>query len=128
MTFNIDNQNANQINNVEGDQYLYGGQHGAIVTTHDARRLAADLRRALPSSALGRRDAGAARVAIDEVEAGLADPKPDRSRVAGGLERLTRLLSATGALVGAGAALVEPLRGLAGWLGALGAPVLALLG
>ena len=124
----INNQYANQINNVERDQYIYGGQHGVAATTQDARRLAADLRRALPSAALGRRDNGAARAAIHEVEAGLAGPQPDRSRVARGLERLTRLLSATGALVGAGAALVEPLRGLAGWLGELGAPVLGLLG
>jgi hypothetical protein len=127
MTFNIGNMHANQINNVEGNQYLYGGQHGVVVTTQHARSAAADLRRALPAAALDRRDAGAARAAIDEVEAGLAGPQPDRPRVAGGLERLTRLLSAAGALAGAGATLVEPLRSLAGWLGELGMPVLALL-
>ena len=128
MTFNIGSQEANQINNVEGNQYLHGGQHGVVVTTQEARGLAADLRQALPGAALGRRDAGAARAAIDEVEAGLAGAQPDRPRVAAGLERLTRLLTATSALATAGAALVEPLRGLAGWLGDLGAPVLALLG
>lgn len=123
MTFNINNQNANQINNVAGNQYIQGGQHGIVVTTQDARRLAAELRRALPPAALDRR----ARAAIDEVDAGLAGRQPDRPRVAAGLERLTRLLSAAGVLARAGAALIEPLRGLAGWLGALGAPVLALL-
>jgi len=120
MTFNIGSQQAGQINNVDGDQYLHGGQHGVVVTTDDARRLAADLRRALPNTTLSRKDAHTARAAIDEIDAGLTGTQPDRPRVAGGVERLTRLLSAAGGLVGAGAALAGPLSGLAGWLGGLG--------
>jgi len=120
MTFNIGSQQANQINNVEGNQYLHGGQHGAVMTTQDARQVAADLRQALPSAALDRQDERVARAAIDEIDAGLAGTQPDRPRVERGVERLTRLLSAAGALAGAGAALAAPLSGLAGWLGGLG--------
>jgi hypothetical protein len=120
MAFNIGNQQANQINNVEGNQYLHGGQHAVVVTTDDARRLATELRRALPDAVLSRTDAHAARAAIDEIDAGLAGTQPDRGRVAGGVDRLTRLLSAAGALAGAGAALAAPLSGLAGWIGGLG--------
>jgi len=43
------------------------------------------------------------------------------------LERLTRLLAAAGSLATSGAALLGPLHALAGWLGALGGPILALL-
>lgn len=120
MTFTIGSQQGNQINNVAGNQYLHGGQHGAVVTTDDARTLATDLRRALPHAALGRKDARAALTAIDEIDAGLAGRQPDRPRVAAAVERLTRLLSAAGALAGAGAALAGPLGGLAAWLGGLG--------
>jgi hypothetical protein len=53
--------------------------------------------------------------------------RPDKPRFAGALERLTRLLAAAGSLASGGAALIGPLHALAGWLGALGGPILALL-
>jgi hypothetical protein len=54
-------------------------------------------------------------------------PQPDRLRAAASMERLTRTLSAAGALTTAGAALLTPLRELAGRLGPLGAHVLGML-
>jgi hypothetical protein len=128
MTFNIGSQQAGQINNVQGDQHIAGGQHAVFGTDAVARQAARDLRRALAEATIDRRNAAGARRELDEIDAGLGAARPDRHRVAGALERLTRLLSSAGALVTAGAALVEPLRALAGWLGGLGAPVLQLLG
>jgi hypothetical protein len=128
MTFNIGSQNAGQINNVAGDMHVSGGQHGVVGTPEVARQISRNLRRSVATVQLDRRSAQAARAEVDEIDAGLSREQPDRARVAGALERLTRLLSATGALAAAGAALVEPLQALAGWLGELGAPVLQLLG
>jgi hypothetical protein len=127
MTFHIGSQHANQINNVAGDMHLSGGQHGYVGDPEVGRQISRHLRRSVERAGLDGRSAVAARAEVDEIDAGLAAGRPDRSRIAGALERLTRLLSATGALAAAGAALVEPLQALAGWLGELGAPVLQLL-
>jgi hypothetical protein len=108
MTFNIGSQNAGQINNVAGDMYVSGGQHGVAGTPEAARQISRTLRRSVATLPLEGRDAEAARSAVDEIDAGLEREQPDRSRIAG--------------------ALVEPLQALAGWLGDLGAPVLQLLG
>lgn len=128
MTFNIGNQSGGQINNVAGDQYISGGQHAIVISTADARDAAEALSRALSRTALTRRQAAAADTAAVEIEAGMQAEQPDRHRVAAALERLTRLLSAAGALATAGTALLDPIRALAGWLGAMGSSVLHLLG
>jgi hypothetical protein len=127
MPFNINNQHAGgNINNVEGDLYVTGGQHGVLITVDDARQAARALRTVVRAAPLGT-DAATAAHEVEEIEVGLAAPQPDRSRLATALERLTRLLGATGALATAGAALVAPLQTLAAWLGPMGAPVLGLL-
>src|SRR5690242_2374616 len=110
MTFNIGSQQAGQINNVQGDQHIAGGQHAVFGTDAVARQAVRDLRRALAETTLDRRDGVAARRELDEIDAGLGAARPDRHRAAGALERLTWLLSSAGALATAGAALVEPLR------------------
>jgi hypothetical protein len=127
MTFNIGSQNAGIINNVAGDQHITGQQYGTLVTTEDARRALGDLRGAVTTAGLGRDTAAGAHADVAEMDEVLRAERPDKRRFAGALERLTRLLSAAGSLATSGAALLGPLHALAGWLGTLGGPILALL-
>jgi len=127
MTFNIGGQNAGIINNVAGDQHITGRQYGTLVTTEDARRALGDLRGAVTTAGLGRDAATDAHAHVAEMDAALQPGQPDKPRFARALERLTRLLAAAGSLASSGAALLGPLHALAGWLGALGGPILALL-
>jgi CO/xanthine dehydrogenase Mo-binding subunit len=127
MTFHIGSQTGGIINNVAGDQRVTGGQYGTVVTTEAALRAVHELREALRAAALDARTATEARARVEEIDTELRTPQPDRSRVAGRLERLTRLLAAAGTLATAGVALVGPLQTLAGWLGTLGEPILRLL-
>jgi len=127
MTFHIGDQHANQINNVGGDQFIAGGQHGAVIELSDAQAAAQALRRALrrapvPPVVRDEIEQDAAAVALD-----LASAQPDQARIAARLERLTALLSRFGALAGAGAALTGPLSTLGHWLGPAGSALLRLL-
>ena len=126
--FNIGSQQAANINNVAGDMILTGGQHGAAnLTVIDARREIRVVRQNLDQAALPPQSRLAAGRALEGVEEELDKPEPDRGRVAGRLEELTRVLASAGALAGAGGALVQPLRRLASWLGPLGLSLLRLL-
>lgn len=127
MTFNIGNQSAGNINNVGRDQHITGGQQGVMVTPEAARQAVVDLRAGLRLAPLEQQTSAAAEAEVREIEAEAQKPEPDRSRAASSLERLTRLLLSAGSLASAGAALVQPLQTLAGWLGSLGAPILHLL-
>jgi hypothetical protein len=126
MTFNIGSQSGGVINNVARDQHI-SGQYGTLVTTEDARRALGDLRHAVTATGLGEATAADAHANVAEMDAALQAGQPDRPRFARALERLTRLLSAAGSLATSGAALIGPLHALAGWLGALGGPILSLL-
>jgi hypothetical protein len=127
MTFNIGSQSGGVINNVAGDQHITGQQYGTLVTTEDARRALGELRHGVTAAGLGGDTAGDAHAHVAEMDAALQAGQPDKSRFARALERLTRLLSTAGSLATSGAALLGPLHALAGWLGALGGPILALL-
>ena len=127
MTFNIGNQSGGVINNVAGDQHITGQQYGTLVTTEDARRALGDLRNGVTTAGLGGDTAADAHAQVAEMDAELRAERPDKSRFARALERLTRLLASAGSLATSGAALLGPLHALAGWLGALGGPILALL-
>lgn len=127
MTFNIGSQSGGVINNVAGDQHITGQQYGTLVTTEDARRALGELRHAVTTTGLGEGAAADAHAQVAEMDATLQADQPDRPRFARALERLTRLLSAAGSLATSGAALLGPLHALAGWLGTLGGPILALL-
>jgi len=102
MGFHIGQQNAANINNVEGDQTIHGGQHGTFLAD--------------PAQALA-----ALRAAVE------ATPLPPRAAAAGALERLTRTLKSAGALASAGAALIGPLQAIGRWLGPIGATLLGIL-
>ena len=127
MTFNIGSQSGGVINNVAGDQHISGQQYGTLVTTEDARRAMGELRDAVTTAGLGEGAAADAYADVAEMDATLQADQPDRPRFARALERLTRLLSAAGSLATSGVALLGPLHALAGWLGALGGPILSLL-
>lgn len=81
----------------------------------------AKLREALTTADLSHADAREANQHLDDAANQLGAGQPDPTRVAGPLERLTKLLTRAGQLTQAGAALVTPLRVLATRLGAHGA-------
>jgi hypothetical protein len=127
MSIHIKNQHAGVINNVDGDQVIYGDQHGTLVTSEEAQRAVHDLRDALAGAALDDATAAEARARVAEIDAAVRAPQPDRERAAGPLIRLVKLLNDAGSLATAGAALIGPLQTLAGWLGAHGAAIVSLL-
>jgi hypothetical protein len=127
MSIRIKNQHGVVVNNVDGDQVIYGGQHGTVIASEDARRAARDLRDALAGAGLDDATAAQARVQVAEIEAAVHAPEPDKGRAAGPLKRLVELLGDAGSLATAGAALIGPLQTLAGWLGAHGAAIFSLL-
>jgi len=127
MSIRIKNQHAGVINNIDGDQVIYGGQYGTVVTSQDARRAVHDLRHALAGAALDDVTAAEARARVAEIDAEMHAPEPDKERAAGPLKRLVKLLADAGSLATAGAALIGPLQTLAGWLGAHGAAIIGLL-
>jgi hypothetical protein len=127
MTFNIGTQNAGVINNVAGDQRIEGGQHGTVVTTEQAWQAVRDLRDGLAAIRLDDTTARQARTELAAADAAVHAAEPDQPRVARALRRFTQLLAATGSLANAGTVLIGPLRILAGWLGALGVPILHTL-
>jgi len=126
MSIHIRDQHAAVINNVDGDQVIYGGQHGTV-TGEDARRAVRDLRDALAGAGLGGATAAEAFARVAEIDAEVHAPEPDKRRAAGPLQRLVKLLADAGSLATAGAALAGPLQTLAGWLGVHGAAILGLL-
>ena len=129
MAFNIGNQNAGTINNVEGDQHVHGGQHTTARIHQDLRQgrdALADLRSALDAAPVVRQDPVAQRE-VDRIDEAMSGPEPDRAAAASALERLTRRLTSLGALAAAGAALIAPISALAEWLGPVAASVIALL-
>jgi hypothetical protein len=127
LSIRIKHQHAGVINNVDGDQVIYGDQHGTLVTSEDARRAVHDLRDALAGTALDDATAAEARARIAEIDAAVHAPEPDKERAVGPLKRLVKLLADAGSLATAGAALIGPLQTLAGWLGAHGAAIISLL-
>jgi len=127
MSIHIKNQHGVVINNVDGDQMVYGGQHATVVTSEDARRAVHDLRDALADAALDDATVAEARARLAEIDAAVHAPEPDKRRAAGPLKRLVKLLADAGSLATAGAALIGPLQTLASWLGAHGAAILSML-
>jgi hypothetical protein len=123
MSFHIGTQNAGVVNNVGRDQHISGGQQGTLVVTPEVREALEVLRTTVGSAELDERQSRDATRQLDEIEAAVGSATPEPERVAGPLEKLTRLLVAAGPI----AAAVGPLQTLAGWLGQLGAGVLRLL-
>ncbi|KAB1984172.1 hypothetical protein [Streptomyces triticiradicis] len=125
MVFNIGNQQGGVVNNVAGDQTVHDGQ-SAVFTAggQEVRGLVRELRASIERTALPPAIEPEVRAELDSLDEEVARPEPDRKAVAGRLGRITRLLSSAGALATAGTRLIGPLGALAGWLGALGQPIL----
>jgi hypothetical protein len=124
VAINVGNQQAGQINNVEGTQHLSGGHQQFIaVSSAEARAAAQTLSAVLRDL----RVSDGLRQDADALQRELAAAEPDRARVAGRLERMTGELRRLGALAGAGASLIAPLTTLGRWLGPAGAALLSLL-
>ncbi|WP_395293475.1 hypothetical protein ACF9IK_07620 [Kitasatospora hibisci] len=129
MVFNIGNQQGGVVNNVAGDQTVHGGLSGHLTADgRDVRSLVGDLRAAVEQAQLPPAVAPGVRAELDSLDTEVNRPEPDREAVAGRLTRITRMLSTAGDLAAAGAGLIGPISALAGWLGALGRPIMHLLG
>ena len=127
MSIHVKNQTAGVINNVDGDQVVYGGQSGTVVSGEDARRAVRQLRNALADVPLDETTAAEARAQVAEISAAVHAPQPDKRRAAGPFQRLVKLLADAGSLAAASATLIGPLQTLASWLGVHGAAMLSLL-
>jgi hypothetical protein len=129
MVFNIGNQTGGVINNVAGDQHVSGTQSGVAVSVGDAREAAEALRVAVQQAdlPLTREQRAAATAEADAIATELSQDDPPKEQIAGRLSRLTHLLDKAGALAGAAASVIGPLVKIAGWLGPLGASVMAMV-
>ncbi len=124
--FNIGSQHGN-INNVAGDMTVHGGQQYVALPTDMILPELANLRQALAAVNL---DPDVEQLAGEYLTAAgeeIRRPRPEARRVARPLERLTRLLKGAGVIAAAGAALINPLQGIASLLGAAGQAILHLL-
>jgi hypothetical protein len=113
----VQNQNAGgNINNVEGTLYA-GGQQVSYVSVEDARRALQELAAVLPRVPMPHRDRLDTDAAVRDIDEELRRPDPDKSRVAEHVGRLTKVLSAAGALASTALGVAVPLGSLVGWLG-----------
>ena len=113
--------------NMADKMTIYGNQYGTMAADEGARQAVRDLRTALAAAPLDRATRTRAGDQAAEIDAAMRAPQPDKSRIAGLLNQLTRLLAGAGALATASAALIGPLHTLVAWLGTLGVPILHLL-
>lgn len=122
MVFNIHNQNAGVVNNVDGVQHVHGGQHVYAPQITDLRQAVHKLRSAVEASELS--DNKAVCEYLNALDSEVRRSKPDPARVGGPLKKITEIAAAAGALAG----LVGPIQTVVAWLGFLGQPIAKLLG
>ncbi len=127
VAFTVHNLTAGTVNQVGRDQFIAHQDTQASFAIINAQQEMRVLREAFGVVPLPPADRRAANDALDEVETELSKEVPDKEKVAGRLEGFTRVLLNTGALLKAGASLIQPLQQLARWLGPLGIPLLGLL-
>jgi len=125
--FNIGSQQGN-VSNVAGDMTVYGGQHSVVDVTGAIADELASLRRVLAEHDLDQTVRQQADGLMEEADRELKRPEPEADKIAGPIERLTKLLKDSGVLLAAGAALVDPIRGIASLLGVAGRAILHLIG
>lgn len=124
-TFNIRQQNAASIQNIGGDAVIEGGVHAyATWEVVELRRVIARTQEGAAALELPPPTREAVSQALDAAAREAAQPKPDKHDVAEHLGKATRTLNEAGALVGAGAAVLESLRRAAGLLGPVGAALI----
>jgi hypothetical protein len=124
MPFNIGSQQGGVINNVEGNQTIYGDQTGSI----DPRLLLDRVRHEVAALRLPESVDTRVRAELDRFDAELAEPESNRQAAVGWLGRAIATLKSAGALTGAGSGLLSSLTALVHSFGPLGEQVGHLLG
>ena len=121
VNFNIGQQNAANIQNIGGDATIEGGIHAtATWETIELRRTIARTREEVAGLALAPEALDTVNQSLDAATQEAAAGKPDRYKVGEHLASAAQALKETGALVGAGAAVVQGLRRAAQLLGPAG--------
>lgn len=123
MGFNINNQTGGVVNNVEGNQYIRGDQHGHMVQSGAVRGAVEELERGLTSIGLTDSQLAAISVHLKKLDEEVGRAHPEPVKVADPLKRITEIASAAGAL----ASVAGPIQSLVTWLGPLGQPIAKLL-
>lgn len=123
MGFNINNQTGGVVNNVEGNQYIRGGQHSEMVQAGDVRKAVQELERGVASTGLRDSQLAAISVHLKEIQAEVNRTNPEPEKVVDPLKRITEIAGAAGAL----ASLAGPIQSLISWLGPLGQPIAKVL-
>jgi hypothetical protein len=124
MSFNIGNQQAGIINNVDGNQTIHGGQTGST----DPVALLGRVRQEVAALPMNGDLAKQVHAELDTVGAALNTPQPDQRAAVSGLGRVVEKLKSAGVLATAGSGLVSSLSALVHSFGQLGEPVRRLLG
>lgn len=127
MSFNIGSQNADVINNVQGDQTIHGVQHATISSADEAQAVLRGLLDSVRSLALDDQQRREVTAELSEMDKELARPQPDSAGLGERLGRVTEILVSAGALVSAGTGLGSAITKLGTWLGPFGAAALGLI-
>lgn len=127
MSFNISNQTGGVINNVAGNQQIYGDQRGQAIGPNTVREAVRKLRSAVDDAGLDPATSAAVSAGLGEIESEVQAREPDRSRVGEALEKVTGLLTSAGAIAVAGQALIGPIQAVATWVGSWGPAVAHLM-
>jgi len=124
---NIQGVTAGQVN-VAGRDMVVGARDVTLQLNWDeGRRNLKAVRDALASAELPAPVRGQALTELQSAEDEAGKASPDPSRVRERIEALTLFLRESGALVSAGAAVIQPLQQLATWFGPAGASIFRLL-
>jgi hypothetical protein len=107
---------------------VYGGQSWNEESAPAVREELAKLRSAVLALDIDPTLKTAATRLIKEADGHAQHPQPAPERIGSPIEKLARLLKDSGALVAAGAALINPLQGIGSLLGATGQIILRLIG
>jgi hypothetical protein len=118
VTFNIQNQHAGIINNVEGDQHVSAPQYGEVVASPAAALQAiAQLQHLVGSLGLHPEVDRLIHQHLESSGTELAKRNPDRELIADKLTTVARLIIAAGAAAGATTPIANLLGVIARWLG-----------
>ncbi len=123
MGFNINNQTAGVVNNVEGNQYIHGDQRSQMVQSGAVREAVQELERGVASMGLPDTQLAAISGHIKEIDTEVGRAHPEPEKVVDPLRKITEIAGAAGAL----ASLAGPIQSLVAWLGPLGQPIAKLL-
>jgi len=121
--FNINNQTAGVVNNVEGNQYIHGDQRSQMVQSGAVREAVQELERGISSLGLPDTQLAAITGHLSEIDKEVGRTHPEPEKVVDPLKKITEIASAAGAF----ATLAGPIQSLVAWLGPLGQPIAKIL-